>query len=79
MRALRAGADQGRGRTRSRISPSIQRPYLASSPWSRVAQVQMVGGQSVLKGANGREYLLEEEQRGDEVGAAAHAKSQGRE
>jgi len=43
----------------------------------RVSNIHMVGGQSVLKGANGREYLLEEEQRGDEVGrvgrAVAHA------
>lgn len=33
----------------------------------RVAQVQMLGGQALLRTGNGREYLLEEEQRGEEV------------
>ncbi len=42
-------------------------PLYAPSDRS-VAQIQMTGGQSVLRGANGREYLLEEEQRGEEVG-----------
>ncbi len=32
----------------------------------RVAQINMGSSQSVIRGANGREYLLEEEQRGEE-------------
>ena len=32
----------------------------------RVAQISMGGSSSVIRGANGREYLLEEEQRGEE-------------
>jgi hypothetical protein len=36
--------------------------------WQRVSQIQMTGG-SVISDGRGREYLLEEEQRGeDEVG-----------
>lgn len=44
--------------------------------WKRVSNIHMVGGQSVLKGANGREYLLEEEQRGDEEVVAKAAEIQ---
>ena len=32
----------------------------------RVAQISMGGSSSVIRGTNGREYLLEEEQRGEE-------------
>lgn len=34
--------------------------------WKRVSAISMTPGQSVFKTANGREYLLEEEQRGDD-------------
>lgn len=33
--------------------------------WNRVAKIQLTGG-SVFRSQNGREYLLEEEQRGDD-------------
>lgn len=44
--------------------------------WQRVAQVQMLGGQSLLRTGNGREYLLEEEQRGEEEVVAKAAEIQ---
>lgn len=34
--------------------------------WKRVASIQLTAGQSVFRSQNGREYLLEEEQRGDD-------------
>jgi len=34
--------------------------------WKRVASIQLTGGQAVLRSQNGREYLLEEDQRGEE-------------
>jgi H+-translocating diphosphatase len=34
--------------------------------WKRVSAIQLTGGQSVFRSQNGREYLLEEEQRGDD-------------
>ena len=34
--------------------------------WRTVAQIQLGGSKSVLHSQNGREYLLEDEQRGDE-------------
>uniref|UniRef100_A0A7S2QSI6 H(+)-exporting diphosphatase n=1 Tax=Chlamydomonas chlamydogama TaxID=225041 RepID=A0A7S2QSI6_9CHLO len=45
--------------------------------WKRVAQIQLVGGQSVVARGNGREYLLEEEQRGEEEVVAKAADIQG--
>ena len=40
--------------------------YLYATYTNRVAQISMGGSSSVIRGANGREYLLEEEQRGEE-------------
>lgn len=34
--------------------------------WKRVSAISMTPGQSVFRSQNGREYLLEEEQRGDD-------------
>jgi hypothetical protein len=40
--------------------------------WQRVSSVSLTPGQSVFRSQNGREYLLEEEQRGDdEVGISS--------
>ncbi|GAX84433.1 hypothetical protein CEUSTIGMA_g11853.t1 [Chlamydomonas eustigma] len=44
--------------------------------WQRVAQVNMGGSLSVIRGANGREYLLEEDQRGEEEVIAKAAEIQ---
>lgn len=34
--------------------------------WKRVSNISLTPGQSVFRSQNGREYLLEEEQRGDD-------------
>jgi inorganic pyrophosphatase len=34
--------------------------------WKRVSAISLSPGQSVFRSQNGREYLLEEEQRGDD-------------
>lgn len=34
--------------------------------WKRVAAIQLTAGAQTIRSANGREYLLEEEQRGEE-------------
>nr|ADK36629.1 vacuolar H+-pyrophosphatase [Dunaliella viridis] len=44
--------------------------------WRVVAKVQLVGGQNVVRSQNGREYLLEEEQRGEEEVVAKAAEIQ---
>ncbi|KAL6754594.1 vacuolar H+-pyrophosphatase [Haematococcus lacustris] len=44
--------------------------------WKVVAKVQMTGGQNVVRSQNGREYLLEEEQRGEEDVVAKAAEIQ---
>mmetsp|Transcript_12334 Transcript_12334/g.30187 ORF Transcript_12334/g.30187 Transcript_12334/m.30187 type:complete len:768 (-) Transcript_12334:1223-3526(-) len=44
--------------------------------WKVVSKVQLVGGQNVVRSQNGREYLLEEEQRGEEEVVAKAAEIQ---
>eukprot|EP00798_Chlamydomonas_sp_ICE-L_P021208 gene21208-28116_t len=44
--------------------------------WQRVAQIQVGESASVVRGANGREYLLEEEQRGEQDCVAKAAEIQ---
>lgn len=41
--------------------------------WWRVSFVSTTAGQSTIRSMNGREYLLEEEQRGDDEVSAMHA------
>jgi H(+)-translocating pyrophosphatase len=44
--------------------------------WRKVAQIQLTGGQTSVRSGNGREFLLEEEQRGEEEVVAKAAEIQ---
>ena len=45
--------------------------------WKRVSAIQLTAGSQTIRSANGREYLLEEEQRGEEEVRQRRARSEG--